>query len=238
MQKKFYILGGSYTWLQIITHVSAWLPAVYLIVAYLSDNLTVNPIQELTKRSGYFALILLVLSLACTPANTLFGWRFALKIRRPLGLYAFLYAFGHFLTFAGLDYGFDLDLLPEAILEKPFILIGATALLILTALAVTSFQWWMKRLGKNWKRLHKLIYLAAPLVVLHFAWSQKGDLLRLQGDILQPLVFGLIVGVLLLLRVPAIRRQVNGLRHSAKQPRSDIQEKKQPWRAGKSRAQP
>ena len=237
MQKEFRILGGNYNWQQITTHVSAWLPAVYLIVAYLSDNLTVNPIQELTKRSGYFALILLVLSLACTPAHKLFGWRFALKIRRPLGLYTFLYAFAHFLTFAGLDYGFDLDLLPEAIFEKPFILLGATALLILLALAATSFRWWMKRLGKNWKRLHRLIYLAAPLVIIHFAWSQKGDVLRLQGDILQPLVFGLIVVFLLVIRIPGIRRQLSGLRQTATKTRKSSQIKKQPGRFGKSSAE-
>jgi sulfoxide reductase heme-binding subunit YedZ len=153
-------------------------------------------------------MVLLVLSLACTPVNTLFGWRQALKLRRPLGLYAFLYAFAHFLIFAGLDYRFDLTFLPDAILEKPFILLGLASLIILTLLAITSFRWWMKRLGKNWKRLHKLIYLAVLLVLIHFAWSQKGDLSRLQGDILQPVLFSMGVGILLLMRVPPIRRRL------------------------------
>lgn len=234
MDQPFRIIKTSYIWLQIITHTGAWLPAVYLTGAYLTGNLTVNPIQELTRYTGYTALVLLVLSLVCTPANTLFGWRQAIKIRRPLGLYAFGYAFAHFLTFAGLDYRFDISLLLDAIFEKPFILVGLAALIILISLAVTSFQWWMKRLGKNWKRLHQLIYIAAPLVLIHYAWSQKGDLSRLQGDILQPLVFSLVIGILLILRIPAIRRQAARLRHTAFKHPPDEPEKEQPWRAKKN----
>jgi len=222
---------------QILTHIGAWLPAIYLSAAYLTDNLTINPIQELTQKSGYTALVLLVLSLACTPVNTLLGWRQALKLRRPLGLYAFLYAVTHFLIFAGLDYQFDLTFLPDAILEKPFVLIGSAALLVLSLLALTSFQWWMKRLGKNWKRLHKLVYLAAPLVLLHFAWSQKGDLARLQGNILQPVLFSIVVGILLLTRVPLVRRQLTIFRQFISNIRYSNQEKKRPLPAKKSRAE-
>lgn len=225
MRQYLLSITARYTWLQIIAHIGAWLPAIYLLAAYLTDNLTINPIQELTQKSGYTALVLLVLSLACTPANTLLGWRQALKLRRPLGLYAFLYAFAHFLIFAGLDYQFDLTFLPDAILEKPFILIGSAALLILSLLAITSFQWWMKRLGKNWKRLHKLIYLAAPLVLLHFAWSQKGDLARLQGNILQPVLFSLVVGILLFMRVPPLRRKLAIFRQFISNLRNSNQEK-------------
>lgn len=226
----------KFTGWQIVTHLGAWIPGIYLAVAYLTNNLTINPIQELTQQTGYTALILLVLSLACTPANTLFGWRQALKLRRPLGLYAFLYAFTHFLIFAGLDYGFDLTYLPDAILEKPFVLIGSAALSILLLLAATSFQWWMKRLGKNWKRLHKLVYLAAPLVLVHFAWSQKGDLARLQGDILRPVVFSLLVGMLLILRIPAIRRRLANLRQNITGYRLTQQEKNKPQQTRKSPA--
>ena len=88
------------------------------------------------------------------------------------------------------------------------ILLGLTALTILLALAITSFKWWMKRMGKNWQRLHRLVYLAAPLVVIHYSWSIKGDVLRLQGDILEPLAFGLVV-VLLLISRPLARLMGN-----------------------------
>lgn len=237
MRQYIQNLTTRYTRVQILTHIGAWLPAIYLSAAYLTDNLTINPIQELTQKSGYTALVLLVLSLACTPANTLLGWRQALKLRRPLGLYAFLYAVTHFLIFAGLDYQFDLTFLPDAILEKPFVLIGSAALLVLSLLALTSFQWWMKRLGKNWKRLHKLVYLAAPLVLLHFAWSQKGDLARLQGNILQPVIFSIVIGILLLMRVPPVRRQLAKFRQLISNMRYSNQEKKSPLPAKKSRAE-
>lgn len=195
-----------------LTHIGALLPLALLLLAAISQSLTVNPIQDITLRTGKAALIMLVLSLACTPANTLVGFRAALKMRRTLGLYAFYYAFGHFLIFIGLDYTFNWDLLKGAIFEKRFVLVGLSALLILTALAVTSFVWWQKRLGKNWKRLHQLVYLASGLVIFHFAWAKKADISRLQGDIFQPVAFGIVVALLLVLRIPGVRKWLAGLR--------------------------
>lgn len=186
--------------------MAAWLPAVGLSWAWANGQLTANPIQAATQRTGFTALTLLALSLACTPANSLLGFRPALKWRRPLGLYAFLYAAAHLLLFSGVDYGFNWAFLQDEVLEKPFIIVGLVAFTILLALAATSFQGWMKRLGKNWKRLHRLVYIAAPLLILHFAWARKGNLATLSGDILQPLFFGLAVGALLLLRLPAVRK--------------------------------
>jgi sulfoxide reductase heme-binding subunit YedZ len=119
----------------------------------------------------------------------------------------------HFLTFSILDYGLDWSLLQGAIFEKPYIIVGLTALTILLALAITSFRWWMKRMGKNWQRLHRLVYLAALLVVLHYSWSVKGDVLRLQGEVLQPLAFGLVVILLLISRLPPVRRGATRLRY-------------------------
>jgi methionine sulfoxide reductase heme-binding subunit len=106
--------------LQILTHIGALVPLILLIWDYAHNQLTVNPIQAVTLRTGKTALVLLVLSLACTPLYTVFGLRPALRLRRPLGLYAFLYAGLHFLVFVGLDYGFDLGLIREAIFEKRF----------------------------------------------------------------------------------------------------------------------
>jgi sulfoxide reductase heme-binding subunit YedZ len=153
-----------------------------------------------------------VLSLACTPVNTLFGFRQVIGVRRALGLYAFMYAAIHVTIFTVLDYGLDWGLLLEAVLEKRFIFVGLAALLILLSLATTSFKWWQKRLGKNWKRLHRLIYVASGLVIVHYTWATKGDLLRLQGDIWQPLSFGAVVAILLVLRIPAIRRAITSFR--------------------------
>lgn len=202
----------KFTPLQILVHLGAWVPLIWLLWDYSTGNLTVNPIQAATQRTGKYALILLVLSLAATPANTLFGFRQALKVRRALGLYAFLYAAIHLTIFAGLDYGLDWNLLQGAILEKRFVLVGLAAFLILLSLAATSFKSSMKRMGKNWKRLHKLVYLAGGLVIVHYAWSVKGDVLRLQGDIWQPLLFGFILTFLLVVRIPAMRKWSSGAR--------------------------
>lgn len=202
----------KFTPFQIAVHIGAWLPLAWLVWDAWAGNLSINPIQEITQRTGKYALILLVLSLACTPLNTLFKFRPALQVRRALGLYAFLYAALHFMTFIGLDYGFDWSLLLSEVVEKRYVLVGLAALLILASLAATSFTWWMKRLGKNWKRLHRLVYLASGLVVVHFAWAKKGDLFSLQGDILQPLAFGLAVALLLAVRIPPVRRSLSGLR--------------------------
>lgn len=192
--------------LRIIVHAAAWLPLIWLVFAALTDNLTINPIQAAMQRSGQFALIFLLLSLSATPVNSLFGFHQALKVRRALGLYAFLYAVLHFFIFIFLDYGLNLTLILEALVEKRFIIAGASALIILTALALTSFQWWMKRLGKKWKYLHRLVYLAGIFVVLHFAWARKGDIFSLQGDILAPLIAGIILMILLILRLPIVRK--------------------------------
>jgi sulfoxide reductase heme-binding subunit YedZ len=120
-----------------------------------------------------------------------------------------MYAGFHFLIFVGLDYGFDWALIQEAIFEKRYALIGFAAFLILSALAITSTKGWMKRLGKNWKRLHKLVYPAALLVIIHFVWLVKADIRR-------PLTYGAVVVFLLILRWPAIRKWVGNLRRRDK----------------------
>lgn len=192
-------------WHRILVHVGALLPLALLLWDFSQDRLTVNPIQEITFRTGKYALVLLVLSLACTPVNSVLGFKPALRVRRSLGLYAFMYAGLHFLTFVGLDYGFDLELIRGAIFEKRYALVGFSAFLILIPLAVTSTKGWMKRLGKKWKYLHRLVYLAALLVVVHFIWLVK-------SDIREPLLYGVAVILLLLLRVPAIRRGISRYR--------------------------
>lgn len=195
-----------------IIHFLAWALLGWLVWDYFTGNLTANPLQAATQRTGKLALIMLVASLACTPLNTLFGWKPALKIRRMLGLYAFMFGFIHMLIFVGLDYGFDWYFLWQDLASKRYIWVGLLTLIILSMLAATSFQWWMKRLGKNWKGLHRLVYLASALVILHYAWSKKGDLLTFQGEIIQPAAFGLAVALLLLVRIPPVRRQAVRLR--------------------------
>lgn len=205
-----FVKALRFTPLQIFVHLGSWVPLAVLILDAINQNLSINPIQTAEQRTGFTALIWLLLSLACTPLNTLFGFRQALKLRRPLGLYAFLYALLHFGIFIFLDYQVDIALLALDIAQKWYIFLGAGALLILSLLALTSFDKSKVKLGKNWKRLHRLVYLAGVLVVFHFSLASKGNLFGLSGDIARPLVAGLILVGLLILRIPVIRRWIAG----------------------------
>lgn len=195
-------------WQRWAVHLAGILPALWILALGASGGLTVNPYQAVEQRTGRIALIFLMLALACTPANLLFGWRQALRHRRTLGLYAFAYASVHLLILVGLDYGWSFRLLRADLDGKPFIWLGAAALLILATLAATSFPIAKRGLGKNWKRLHRLAYLAVLIVVVHFAWARKGNLAALSGDVLLPLSFGIGALILLVLRLPAVRRWI------------------------------
>jgi sulfoxide reductase heme-binding subunit YedZ len=197
-------------WLKAAAHVGAALPLMILVINLFTNNLTANPIQAAEQRTGRYALSLLVLSLACTPISFLFYFRQVLPLRRILGLYAFMYACLHLLTFF-LDYGFDWELIIPGFLEKRFIIAGLAGFVILLALAVTSWPWWMKKLGRAWKKLHSLVYLAGLILVLHESWALKGDILALSGNIVQPLIFGCALIGLLFIRLPPLRKRLDGI---------------------------
>ena len=199
--KKF-----PYTPLQIAMHIYAWSGLVLLIFDLVTDNLSANPIQDLERRTGRHAITLLVLLLMCTPVNTIFKWSEPLKRRRALGLYTFMYATIHIIIFADLDYGLAWSRLIQEVVEKPRLVVGLFAFILLIPLAITSFDIWKIRLGKNWKRLHKLVYLIGPLAFLHYVWSKKGDILTLQGEVAKPLIYGLIIAIFLIFRIPPIRK--------------------------------
>lgn len=192
-------------WLRLVVHVGALAPLAWMAWAYWQGLFLVDPVREITSLTGKGALILLVLSLACTPAATLFGFKRALRVRRALGLYAFAYAGLHFVTFAWLDYGLDLELLWGAIFEQRYVVVGFAAGLVLLALTITSTRGWQKRLGRNWKRLHRLAYLAGILAVVHFMWLVK--------DVREPLRYAAVLAVLLVLRLPPVRRALSNLRY-------------------------
>jgi len=199
-------MKARFTPLQILVHLYAWSAIAHLMFDFALGNLSPNPIQDLEQRTGRHAITLLVLSLLCTPLDSLLGWKEPLERRRALGLYAFLYAALHMLIYLDLDYALAWSRLLQNVIEKPFVLVGAVAFLLLVPLAVTSFDVWKRRLRKNWKRLHRLVYWIAPLAVLHYGLSKKGDFLQLQGDVTRPLVYGLLVLILLIVRVPVVRR--------------------------------
>jgi sulfoxide reductase heme-binding subunit YedZ len=207
MKKK-----ARFTPLQILVHFAGWAPLVYLLYDFYRDNLTANPIQAIEQCTGLYALTFLLLSLACTPLASILGWKELISRRKALGLYGFMYAALHVTTFFAIDYGLDLPAIWRDVGNKVYIIVGALAFLLLLPVAATSFRYWMKRLGKNWKRLHKLVYVISPLVVLHFILVVKGDITRLQGDLVQPLLYGSVAVLLLLLRVPTVKKFLIALR--------------------------
>lgn len=195
--------------LRILIHVLALSPLAVLVWDFAQGQLGVNPIREMQRTSGRYALILLLLTLSCTPISALPRLKWVLALRRTLGLYTFVYVSLHFLNFVGLDYGFKLDLIREDIFEKRYAVVGFAAFLCLLPLAVTSTRGWVKRLGRNWGLLHRLAYLAGLLAVVHFALQDK-------AGTSWPVIYGILMVVLLLLRVaPGIGKALGRLRRPA-----------------------
>jgi methionine sulfoxide reductase heme-binding subunit len=194
------------TKLQWAVHLGGLLSLAWLVAAFFARRLGANPIRELTLRTGLGAFILLGLSLACTPLNAFLGWRDVMRVRRALGLYAFVYAGLHLAVFL-YDYGwiqgegFDVTFVAQALFEKRYALAGLAAFVVLIPLAVTSTPGWLRRLGSRWQLLHRLVYVAALLASLHFIWQAKADL-RV------PLIYGAGMLGLLLLRLPLLIRSV------------------------------
>ncbi len=201
-----------YTPLQLAIHIYVWQGLGVLLFQFLTNHLTANPLQAIQQRTGRLALMLLVLSLACTPVSKITGWREPLKRNRTLGLYAFMVAFLHILVFLDLDNGIAWDFFVQTVIEKWYIIFGFTAFILLIPLAMTSFDIWKSRLGKKWKRLHQIVYIIVPIVVLHYALSVKGDIFHLRGAIAQPMNYALAVLALLILRLPFIRKFFISLR--------------------------
>ncbi len=187
------------TGFRILFHACALFPLIWLLWDLAQGNLTADPIRAIQLRTGRYTLTILVLSLACTPLYRFLGIRPALQLRRPLGLYAFAYASLHFLNLIAIDYGFNITFLRQDLPDKRYILVGFAAYLILLALAITSTQGWQRRLGKGWKRLHRFVYAAALLAIVHFLWQVKAD-----GR--APLIYGGVVVLLLAMRLLVLRR--------------------------------
>lgn len=191
-------------WFLLTVHVASLFPLAWLLWDLFAGNL-IDPLGEITNRTGYTALVLLVLSLAATPLNVLTGFRKLVQARKWFGLYGFFYVALHLFTFIGLDYAFNFEyIFGDALLSKRYVIVGFTAFLLLIPLAITSTKGWQRRLGRNWKRLHRLIYLIVPLAVLHYVWVEKIPI--------EPSIYAAVVGLLLLARIPPVRKGLNAVR--------------------------
>jgi sulfoxide reductase heme-binding subunit YedZ len=155
---------------------AALVPAAALVYGFYTNDLTANPLDYITDQTGTWALAFLVISLSITPLRRLTGWNPIIKLRRMLGLFSFFYALLHMLTWVVLLNFFDVREMVIDVVKRPFITIGMATFLILLALAVTSNQFSIRRLGRRWQSLHRLAYAAALGAVIHFWWLVKEDI--------------------------------------------------------------
>jgi methionine sulfoxide reductase heme-binding subunit len=170
------------------------LPFAFLASDALTDSLGPDPIETLHFRTGDWTLRFLLITLSCTPLKLVLDWKFPLRFRRMLGLFAFFYASLHFCVYFVLDLSLSWEQIVDEIPKSPYVLVGLTAYILLIPLAATSTRKMVQRLGKNWKKLHRLVYVAASLGVVHFLWLVKADLT-------EPLIYLSILGVLFGIRV-------------------------------------
>ncbi len=150
-------------------------PIAWLTVGFFRGTLGVLPVDTIILVEGRWTLVFLLATLAVTPVRRLTGWNRAVQVRRLLGLFAFFHACVHFLAYAGIDRLFALGYILEDVRDRRYITAGFAALVLLVPLAVTSTRGWIRRLGKRWLKLHRLVYLSASLGVLHFYWKVRAD---------------------------------------------------------------
>lgn len=176
---------------KILLFLACLMPLVRLLWLGFHDGLGANPIEFITRSTGTWTLTFLLITLAITPLRRLSGWQWPIRLRRMLGLFAFFYAGLHFTTYLWLDQFFDLSAIYQDIFKRPFITVGFSSFLLLIPLAATSTQAMLRRLGgRNWQRLHRLVYLVAIGGVAHYWWLVK-------KDVTQPAIYAAVLALLL-----------------------------------------
>lgn len=182
-------------WLKRGVFLLALVPLGNLAVAGFSDGLGANPIEKITRSTGYWTLTLLMITLAITPLRRLTGWQWPVRLRRMLGLFAFFYACLHFSMYLVVDQFFDWEGIAKDIIKRPYITVGFPSFVLMLPLAITSSDGMIRRLGgKRWRQLHRLAYVCAIGGVVHYWWLVKKDLTN-------PITFAVLLSVLLGLRL-------------------------------------
>jgi sulfoxide reductase heme-binding subunit YedZ len=182
------------SWLKPALFITCLVPFAQLALNAYAGDLGANPIETITRFTGSWALIMLIASLAVTPLRRITGRNELIKIRRPLGLFAFFYAALHFGTYMVLDLYFDFPAILKDVLKRPYITVGFAAFVLMIPLAATSTAAMIRRLGRRWQQLHYLVYVIAILGVLHFYWLVKADIRR-------PFQYGGVLALLLVYRL-------------------------------------
>jgi sulfoxide reductase heme-binding subunit YedZ len=187
---------SQYKGIKAAIFIASLIPFARMVVLSVVGALP-DPLAFITHSSGDWALYFLVITLCVTPVRRLLKWNWLVRLRRMVGLYAFFYAFIHFTAFLWFDHWFDVAAMWKDVLKRPFITVGFIAFVLLIPLAVTSNNAMIRKLGgKLWQRIHRLIYVIAPLGIVHYWWLKSA-----KNNIEQPLIFGVIVAVLLGVRV-------------------------------------
>lgn len=189
-------------WLKIIVNVLALIPLAWLLISWAAGSLGPNPIQRAQVFLGDVALILLLTTLSLTPIKNLTGYNKISKLKRPLGLQSFYYATLHMLIYAVIDFGLNLKFLWQSFLNNWYLWAGVPAFLILLVLAVTSLKSLKVKLGKKWKPLHRFVYLAGVLVVIHYLLVMKGGSAVFGATTIKPLIAGTVLILGLIARLP------------------------------------
>jgi sulfoxide reductase heme-binding subunit YedZ len=192
--------GFRISWPKSAVFVAALLPLAWIAWKFAHDKLGANPIRELEIETGLWTLRLLAVTLSITPIRKAFGWNFLVKYRRMLGLFTFSYATIHLLMWAGVDWFFAWGDMGHEIAKHRYILVGMLTWLIMVPLAITSTKGWVRRLGKRWTALHRLIYAAAITGTIHYLWAVKKDTFF-------PVVYLAVFALLLGYRVIAARQR-------------------------------
>jgi sulfoxide reductase heme-binding subunit YedZ len=177
--------------------IVALLPLLRLFLLGLGGGLGANPVEFVIRSLGTATLVALMVTLSVTPLRLATGWAWPMRLRRLFGLFTFFYALLHFSAYLWLDQWFDTAAIWKDVLKRPYITVGFAALLLLVPLAATSTNGWVRRLGgRNWQRLHRLVYAIAALAILHFWWQKAA-----KNNVGEPLVYAVIIGVLLGVRL-------------------------------------
>ena len=179
-----------------ISFIACLIPLGQLLYSAWTDNLSANPIEFITHFTGDWTLIFLLMTLTVTPLRKISGWNELIKYRRMLGLFAFFYAVLHFSTYLVLDHFFDFPTIVKDVMKRPYVTAGFTGFVLMIPLVITSTAAMIRRLGKRWQQLHRLVYVIAIAGVIHFYWLVKADIRR-------PAQYGAVLGLLLAYRLLA-----------------------------------
>jgi len=190
-------------YIKVVVFLACLAPVGWLLIAAATDNLSANPIKDITESTGIWTLRFLIITLCITPARQLTSFKELIRYRRMLGLFAFFYGFLHFMTYVWLDQFFAFHDILLDVYKRPFITAGFTGIVAMVPLAITSTKKWIARLGgRQWQRLHRLAYLSALAGVIHYLWLVKA---AIQRPVLYGLALSILLGYRLFARLPALR---------------------------------